>query len=151
MPDSWKLVRDLNEDFCRANGVSGQWRTSPDPASALLRKIFEEAGEYAEHRDPGELYDLLDVVQTLIDLTDSDLEAHYAHQAKVARMGGFVDLVEWNPVPPAEPLAAAGPRDPVKILADLHRDFVMRLRAAAPTSAYARKLLASVDPDGGLS
>ena len=33
----------------------------------------------------------------------------------------------------------------------LHREFVMRLRAAAPASAYARKLLASVDPDGGLS
>ena len=36
-------------------------------------------------------------------------------------------------------------------VAALHQEFVMKLRAAAPTSAYARKLLLSVDPDGGAS
>ena len=46
-----KLVRDGNEAWCRAHGVSGEWRISPDLRSALLRKVFEEAGEYAEHRD----------------------------------------------------------------------------------------------------
>jgi predicted house-cleaning noncanonical NTP pyrophosphatase (MazG superfamily) len=96
---SWKLVRDHNEEWCRANGVSGQWRTAPDPGSALLRKIFEEAGEYAEYRDPGELYDLLDVVQALIDLTDADGIANTGHRAKAARMGGFGRLIEWTPVP----------------------------------------------------
>ena len=97
----WKLVRDRNEEWCRANGVSGRWRTSPDPSSALLRKIFEEAGEYAEHRDPGELYDLLDVVEALIDLEDPDGgKFARAHGAKIREMGGFDRFTEWCPVPP---------------------------------------------------
>jgi predicted house-cleaning noncanonical NTP pyrophosphatase (MazG superfamily) len=95
----WKLVRDGNEAWCRVHGVSGQWRMSPDPGASLRRKIFEEAGEYAEHCDPGELYDLLDVVQALIDLEDPDLKAHYAHQVKVVKMGGFTQFAEWTPVP----------------------------------------------------
>jgi predicted house-cleaning noncanonical NTP pyrophosphatase (MazG superfamily) len=96
----YKLVRDHNEEWCRSHGVSGQWRTSPDPASALLRKIFEEAGEYAEHRDPGELYDLLDVVQAAIGLRDPDGKYAARHRAKVAEMGGFTRFAEWCPVPP---------------------------------------------------
>jgi hypothetical protein len=150
---SFKIVRDRNEAWCRANGVSGQWRTSPDPLSALLRKLFEELGEYAEAGDPAELYDLSDVLERLLVLTDPDgmerqrgrvvctateapfrqmaeLIALYAvsrhpghlhaarlalrrelarvdpadaagpaHEAKVAQMGGFGDLVEWCPVP----------------------------------------------------
>jgi predicted house-cleaning noncanonical NTP pyrophosphatase (MazG superfamily) len=95
----WKLVRDRNEEWCRANGVSGQWRTSPDPASALLRKIFEEAGEYAEHRDPAELYDLLDVIRALTGLEDPRGEFAAEHRAKVAEMGGFGKFAEWCPVP----------------------------------------------------
>ena len=100
----WKLVRDKNEAWCRANGVSGQWRTSPDPASALCRKLFEEAAEYAEQHDPAELYDLLDVVQALIGLTDPDESAAWAHDRKVARFGRFDEFIEWTPVP-------AGARD----------------------------------------
>jgi predicted house-cleaning noncanonical NTP pyrophosphatase (MazG superfamily) len=95
----WKLVRDGNEAWCRANGVSGQWRTSPDPRSALLRKVFEEAGEYAEARDPAELYDLLDVVQALIALEDPDCFYLATHRVKVKEMGGFGQRVEWSPVP----------------------------------------------------
>jgi predicted house-cleaning noncanonical NTP pyrophosphatase (MazG superfamily) len=72
---SWKIVRDHNEPWCRAHGVSGQWRTSPDPVSALLRKLYEEAGEYAEHWDPAELYDLADVLDRLILLADPDFAA----------------------------------------------------------------------------
>ena len=97
----WKLVRDRNEEWCRANGVSGQWRTAPDPAAALLRKVFEEAGEYAEHTDPAELYDLLDVVQVAISLGDPDGRFAAAHEAKVAAMGGFSHFAEWTPVPAA--------------------------------------------------
>ena len=63
-------------------------------------KIFEEAGEYVEWDDVAELYDLLDVVQALIDLEDPGLEAHEAHQAKVAQHGGFTRFAEWCPVPP---------------------------------------------------
>jgi predicted house-cleaning noncanonical NTP pyrophosphatase (MazG superfamily) len=97
----WKLVRDHNEKWCRANGVSGQWRTAPDPPSALLKKIFEEGGEYAEHRDAAELYDLLDVVQALIGLEDPGGVLAAAHRVKVAEMGGFEKFVEWTPVPSA--------------------------------------------------
>ena len=96
----WKLVRDRNEEWCRANGVSGQWRTSPDPLAALRKKIFEEAGEYAEHCDPAELYDLLDVIRALIRLADPSGECSHDHRAKVAEMGGFTRLAEWCPVPP---------------------------------------------------
>jgi predicted house-cleaning noncanonical NTP pyrophosphatase (MazG superfamily) len=59
----WKIVRDNNEAWCRAHGVSGQWRVSPDPLPALLRKLYEEAGEYAEAWDVAELYDLADVLE----------------------------------------------------------------------------------------
>lgn len=95
----WKLVRDRNEEWCRANGVSGQWRTAPNPAAALRRKIFEEAGEYAEHCNPAELYDLLDVVKALIALEDPFCDWLHEHQAKVKEMGGFDQLAEWSPVP----------------------------------------------------
>jgi predicted house-cleaning noncanonical NTP pyrophosphatase (MazG superfamily) len=95
----WKLVRDRNEEWCRAHGVSGQWRASPHPASALLKKIFEEAGEYAEHRDLAELFDLLDVVETLIRLADPAGEHAARHREKVAEMGGFEHFTEWCPVP----------------------------------------------------
>ena len=108
----WKLVRDLNEAWCRPHGVSGQWRTSPDPRAALRRKIFEEAGEYAEHGDPAELYDLLNVVQALIDMEDPDGTLNAQHAAKVALLGGFTQFVEWTPVP-AEiggPLCLTRPR-----------------------------------------
>jgi predicted house-cleaning noncanonical NTP pyrophosphatase (MazG superfamily) len=104
----WKLVRDRNEEYCRAHGVSGEWRTSPDPRSALLKKIFEEAGEYAERRDPAELYDLIDVVRSLIRLEDPTGEVSAGHHAKVADMGGFARLIEWCPVPGAADDGTAG-------------------------------------------
>ena len=96
----WKLVRDRNEVWCRANGVSGQWRTSPDPRAALRKKIFEEAGEYAEHCDPAELYDLLDVVLALARLEDPAGDYARQHMAKITEMGGFDRFTEWCPVPP---------------------------------------------------
>lgn len=95
----WKLVRDRNEAWCRANGVSGQWRTSPDPAAALRRKAGEEYLEHIEGNDPAELYDLLDVVQELIGLKDPDGRFAAAHEVKVAEMGGFSRFIEWTPVP----------------------------------------------------
>lgn len=98
----WKLVRDNNEAWCRANGVSGQWRTSPDPVRALGRKVFEEAVEYAleqEIPDPAELYDLQDVLEALIGLEDPAREYAARHAAKVAEMGGFGTFTEWCPVP----------------------------------------------------
>ena len=95
----WKLVRDRNEEWCRANGVSGQWRSAPDPAAALRRKIGEEYLEYTEDNDPAELYDLLDAVQALIALRDPDGRFAAVRDAKVREMGGFGQHAEWNPVP----------------------------------------------------
>ena len=97
----WKIVRDRNEEWCRAHGVSGQWRTSPDPVAALRKKIFEEAGEYAEHRDVAELFDLRDVVDRLIALADPQGAVEQAHADKITDMGLFERLIEWCPVPAA--------------------------------------------------
>jgi predicted house-cleaning noncanonical NTP pyrophosphatase (MazG superfamily) len=66
----YKLVRDGQRPWCEANGVSGQWRVSPRPARALLRKLFEEYGEYVETFDRGELFDIRDVLRRLISLRD---------------------------------------------------------------------------------
>jgi predicted house-cleaning noncanonical NTP pyrophosphatase (MazG superfamily) len=62
----YKLVRDNNKAWCLAHGVSGQWRTSEDPLGSIRRKLFEEAGEYAEYWETGELFDLLDVIQAAV-------------------------------------------------------------------------------------
>lgn len=96
---SWKIVRDDVAEWARAHGVSGQWRTCQTPVSSLRKKIFEEAGEYAEELNPDELYDLRDVVNRLIELADPDGLAADRHLGKVARIGTFSQLIEWNPVP----------------------------------------------------
>lgn len=95
----WKIVRDNNEAWCRAHGVSGQWRTCGTPVASLTKKLLEEAGEWAESGDPGELYDLADVLDRLLLLADPDGIAHRVHAAKLAEMGAFGRLVEWCPVP----------------------------------------------------
>lgn len=96
---SWKIVRDDVAEWAKAHGVSGQWRPCATPVSSLRKKIFEEAGEYAEDLSPDELYDLRDVVNRLIELVDPDGRAADRHLSKVARIGGFINLIEWNPVP----------------------------------------------------
>ena len=95
----YKIVRDHNEAWAKAHGVSGTWRTSPDPVRGLARKLTEEAGEFGEALDPGELYDLADAVNELLGLLDPD--GHYlaAHQEKVRVHGLFRDHIEWSPVP----------------------------------------------------
>lgn len=87
---SWKIVRDKNEAWCREHGVPGQWRRSPRPGVALLRKVFEELGEYAEQRDPAELCDLRDVILRLAALTDPDGAVRQAHQPKGIKPDLFI-------------------------------------------------------------
>lgn len=67
----WKLVRDRNEAWSRAHGISGQWRTCQDPVPALGKKVLEEIGEWHEHYDPDELCDILDVLDEMIRLADA--------------------------------------------------------------------------------
>jgi predicted house-cleaning noncanonical NTP pyrophosphatase (MazG superfamily) len=96
---SWKIVRDRTGEWAQSHGVSGQWRRCRNPVSSLRKKIFEEAGEYIEDLTPDELYDLRDVVERLIELTDPDYLAGARHVEKVSRLGMFSQLIEWNPVP----------------------------------------------------
>jgi predicted house-cleaning noncanonical NTP pyrophosphatase (MazG superfamily) len=103
----WKIVRDKNEAWCRAHGLSGQWRRSPNPIGALAKKIGEEYGEYVGDGDAGELYDLLDVVERLIGLRDPDGAVALEHKRKVAELGAFDDLIEWTPVPPSDTASGA--------------------------------------------
>lgn len=98
----FKIVRDGQREYCEARGVSGTWRTSPDPVSALTKKIGEEYGEFVENRDPEELYDLLDVIGRLLELVDPKLDAFNKHYDKVALVGKFRDLIEWHPHPSLE-------------------------------------------------
>ena len=97
----WKIVRDNDEKVCRDMGITGQWReAAPDRViPALTRKLFEEAAEYAEHSDPGELYDLRDVLSALIGLADPDGDAWIRHARKVQKRGEFHRHIEWTPVP----------------------------------------------------
>jgi hypothetical protein len=102
----FKMVRDRQPDWCRLHGLSGQWRSSPDPVGSLAQKLGEEYGEFVGeqhvHGDgagAGELYDLRDALDRLIGLVDPDGAAAGAHRAKVAELGEFDFLIEWSPVP----------------------------------------------------
>jgi NTP pyrophosphatase (non-canonical NTP hydrolase) len=103
----FKMVRDLNEKWCREHGVPGQWRICKTPVASLAKKLNEELGELAEElikgdaaAAAGELYDLLDAVGELILLLDPAGAAASAHKAKVGEFGQFSRHIEWSPVPP---------------------------------------------------
>ena len=94
----WKMVRDRHQERLESV-ISGSWRTSPDPVSSLIKKAGEEYSELAENRDPGELYDMLDVIEELIFLLDPDGKHEEEHLVKVRCIGQFGDHVEWHPNP----------------------------------------------------
>ena len=94
----WKLVRDNNQNQLEGQ-ISGQWRTSPDPVGALVKKLGEEYGEFAESRNPGELYDLIDVVHELLNLLDEEGAAEHEHDIKTSHLGFFNAHQEWHPNP----------------------------------------------------
>ena len=73
----------------------------------LGQQVLESAAG-AEQRDPAELYDLIDVVRSLIRLEDPSGEISAGHRAKAADMGGFTQFVEWCPVPGATDDGIAG-------------------------------------------
>lgn len=94
----YKMVRDLHKKKLESV-ISGSWRTAPDPVSSLIKKLGEEYSELCEDRDPGELYDIMDVVQELIVLLDGGGACRKAHVQKVLRLGLFGDHLEWHPNP----------------------------------------------------
>lgn len=93
---SFKIVRDRHQEIFGHH--PWDWRISPHPAMALLKKVFEEAGELVETMDPEELYDLLDVANELARVLDSTGYYHKLHRLKVSRMGGFSSHLEWCPL-----------------------------------------------------
>jgi len=95
----WKIVRDYQREFCKESGVSGRWRVSPDPKRALMKKLFEEASEFAENEEASELYDLRDVLQELLHVCDPDGVWEFRHARKIARRGLFAMHLEWCPIP----------------------------------------------------
>jgi predicted house-cleaning noncanonical NTP pyrophosphatase (MazG superfamily) len=105
----WKMVRDTHREVLEGQ-ISGQWRTSPDPVSSLVKKLGEEYSELAENRDPAELYDIQDVLSELIYLLDPEDRAGEAHERKVMRLGRFDRHVEWHPNPNLEWVLLEGDR-----------------------------------------
>jgi len=95
----WKLVRDYQREYCRTHGISGSWRTSPQPIPALGRKLIEETGEYIEMYDPAELYDLQDALDELLRITDPERQYEADHTLKVHELGRFATHLEWHPQP----------------------------------------------------
>jgi len=92
----YKIVRDNHRKLLEGV-ISGTWRTSPNPIGALVRKLGEEYSELCENRDPGELYDIQDVLDELMVLLDPDCEHADRHAVKVNRLGLFGDHLEWHP------------------------------------------------------
>src|ERR1700677_2969614 len=97
----WKIVRDRHQEVFGHH--PWEWRVSPHPAMALLKKVFEEAGELVETMDPEELYDLLDVTWELACVLDPSGYYRKLHQHKVARLGGFSGHIEWCPLKTGDP------------------------------------------------
>lgn len=104
----WKIVRDRHRETAAEYGISGSWRTVKHPVNALGKKLFEEAAEFTEDYDPRELYDLRDVVDELIRLTDPFGVHKAVHQVKVAKNGLFSSHLEWSPNPHELFYAVAG-------------------------------------------
>jgi hypothetical protein len=92
----WKIVRDRHQERLRTQ-ISGQWRTSPDPISALIKKLGEEYGELCENRDPAELFDIRDALSELILQMDPLGYAEDKHNLKIKRLGVFSTHLEWQP------------------------------------------------------
>jgi hypothetical protein len=94
----YKIVRDWHKERV-GDIISGTWRISPDPISALIKKLGEEYSELAENRDPAELYDIQDVLDELMVQLDPQGKYGEEHDIKVTNVGLFARHVEWQPLP----------------------------------------------------
>ena len=97
----WKAVRDRNQEVVSEWGVTGSWEQVSVTTwiQALARKLIEESSEYMETFNPGELWDIYDVLEELIRLHPSISDGR--RQKKVDQMGVFRDRIMYTPVPNA--------------------------------------------------
>jgi predicted house-cleaning noncanonical NTP pyrophosphatase (MazG superfamily) len=98
-----KLVRDGIPELIEADGERPVTRRVEDEEyeDYLAAKLVEEAEEYAESRQPGELADVFEVIAAICEATDVSLEAIEARRAeKRARRGGFEEGVVLERVDP---------------------------------------------------
>lgn len=87
-----KLVRDEIPEMIAESGDRPVTRrvAGAEYEDYLAAKLVEEAREYAESRQHGELADVFEVVAAVCEATDVSLEAIEARRAeKRARRGGF--------------------------------------------------------------
>lgn len=87
-----KLVRDGVPELIEEGGDRPVTRrvAGAEYEDYLAAKLVEEAEEYAESRQPGELADVFEVVAAVCEATDVSLEAIEARRAeKRSRRGGF--------------------------------------------------------------
>lgn len=100
MPTYHKLVRDRVPELIRRNGGEAQTSRLSDQefATALARKLVEEAEEFATTPSSEELADVLEVVHALAGQTGISVdELEAVRRAKAAERGGFDKrlLLEW--------------------------------------------------------
>lgn len=85
-----KLVRDGIPAKLDAKGISYEQRIADDAEyrSELIKKLVEEAEEFAADGSPEELADVLEVIAALRSLPEF-AEVETVQSEKRARMGGF--------------------------------------------------------------
>ena len=87
-----KLVRDKIPEILDAKGISYEKRVaSPkEYKEALIKKLTEEVGEFAEAADPEELADVLEVIEALRKLPGYEKIEELRLQ-KLNERGGFTE------------------------------------------------------------
>lgn len=91
-----KLVRDKIIDIIKSKGENPKYHIlgEDEYIAELHRKLFEEAGEFAEEDSPEELADLLEVVYTIAKVKNIDLEeVEKIRLTKREKRGGFDDMI----------------------------------------------------------
>jgi predicted house-cleaning noncanonical NTP pyrophosphatase (MazG superfamily) len=87
-----KLIRDKIPEIIKESGKIAIVETvnQEDYMTLLVRKLFEEAGEFSKERDIKELADILEVIETLaINLDSSMDEIIKIKEDKKQERGGF--------------------------------------------------------------
>jgi predicted house-cleaning noncanonical NTP pyrophosphatase (MazG superfamily) len=89
-----KLVRDKIPEFLDSKGIPYEKRiaSNEEYREELIKKVVEEAEEFAEAGAPEELADLLEVIAALRELPEYK-EVEELRRAKFDEKGGFKERV----------------------------------------------------------